>query len=340
MPANIAYTEATGYQAKYVNRPAWHGLGKVVDDAMTPEEATVGVSDFTVAKAPLFAIVNDEAQEIEDQVATYRTDTGDVLGIVSKDYPIIQNITPMQMMMEIVRTKQAGIVAHFALGKGERLAAVLELSRLTDLQVPGDPSRIDAFLVAQWRHDASGALTFGPSVVRTDCQNMADAQLAYAEGKGLLVKIIHRGDDTFIADAVDEARRILGYAEKRVVSFVDLMRTFATIDVPSPEEAWLDKFLTKVVPIPEEMERPVARTEARRLIKELYYTSPNLDGVAHTAYRVVQAVTEYADHYRPLRVGDESLVPARRFTSSMDGPAARTKAEAVRLLREEFEVRA
>jgi hypothetical protein len=201
MPANIAWTEATGYQAVYVGQPAWHGLGKVVDDAMTPEEALAAAgTGYTVEAAPLFAIINDEAVEVEDRVANYRTDTGAILGIVSTEYPILQNITPMKLLMELARTEQAGIVSHFALGKGERLAAVLDLKRLTDLRVPGDPSRIDA-------------------------------------------------------------------------------------------------------------------------------------------YRAFQAVTEYADHVRPLRVSERELVPARRFTSAVDGPAARMKADSLRLLREEFEVR-
>ena len=36
----------------------------------------------------------------------------------------------MQMLGEIVRTKEAGIIAHAALGKGERPFAVLEPGRL------------------------------------------------------------------------------------------------------------------------------------------------------------------------------------------------------------------
>lgn len=337
MPANIAYTEATGHQAVYVGRPAWHGLGKVVDDAMTPEEAMAHAgTDYIVERAPLYALINDEAIELEDQVATYRTDTGDILGVVGRDYPVIQNVTPMQLLMEIVKTKQAGIVSHAALGKGERLFAVMELSRLTDLAVPGDPSRIDAFLVAQWRHDGTGALTFGPSTVRVDCQNMADAQLAYAEGRGLLAKVIHAGD---ISYQLEDVRRILGFAEQRLAELTTLMRKLADVKIPNPEERWLGQFLERLVPIPPEMERPVARERAREIIAGLYWNSPNLEGVDHTAYRVVQAVTEYADHFRPLRVGDAELVPARRFTSSVDGPASRQKAEAVRLLREEFEVR-
>jgi phage/plasmid-like protein (TIGR03299 family) len=337
MVANIATNAAGEYAAVYVGKPAWHNLGKVVTDAMTPQEALDAAgTGYIVEGAPLFAIINDEAVEVQDRVANYRTDTGAILGIVSTEYPIIQNITPMQILMAIAQTGQAGIVSHAALGKGERLFAVLDLKRLTDLRVPGDPSRIDAFMVAQWWHDGTGALSFGPSAVRVDCQNMANAQMAYAEGKGLLVRIPHVGN---LDAKIEEARRVLGFAEQRVADFVDMLGVLATIKIPQPEEAWLGGWLEKVVPIPPEMERPLARRATREAITRLYFESETLIGVPHTAYRALQAVTEYADHYRPVRVSDRELVPARRFTSSVDGPAARTKADALRLLREEFEVK-
>ena len=197
MPANIAIKDGR-YQAMYADRPAWHGLGTVVAGAQTPEAAMAAAgTDFVVAKRPIYVGPSEPGYgftAIPGYAATYRTDNNQVLGVVSADYQLVQNLTPMQMLGEIVRTKEAGIVAHAALGKGERLFAVLELSRLKDIKIPGDPSDFDAFLVAQWWHDGTGALTFGPSMVRTDCQNMANAQLLYAEGKGRLARIVHRGD--------------------------------------------------------------------------------------------------------------------------------------------------
>jgi phage/plasmid-like protein (TIGR03299 family) len=335
MPANIAQTGGR-YNAMYVGAPPWHGLGEMRDQPQTAEEAQRGVSDFVVDKAPLVAVIDGQPVEVPDQMATYRTDTKAVLGVVSKDYRVIQNLTPMQMLMEIVRTKEAGIVAHAALGRGERLFAVLDLKALGDLRIPGDPSKFDPYIVAQWWHDGTGALSFGPSAVRVDCQNMANAQLAYAEGKGLLVRIVHVGET---GAAVEEARKVLGYAEQSIESYMKLMTQLADIAVPEPEKAWLDGFLEQLIPIPPEMERTGTRDQAREAIASLYAGSSTLVGVPHTLYRVKQSVDEYADHFRPLRVGELELVPARRFTSSVDGPAARLKADALRLIREEFEVR-
>ena len=338
MPANIAYSPTLGrHQAMYADKPAWHGLGEVVQGAQTPEDAMrLAGTDYVVAKTPLFVNLNGNGpHEVGSHVATYRTDTNEVLGIVSSDYPIIQNITPMQLLGEIVRTKEAGIVAHAALGRGERLFAVLELERLKDIVIPGDRSISDAFLVAQWWHDGTGALTIGPYMRRVECQNMANAQLAWAEGTGRLVRIVHRGSTT---DAVEDARRILGYAERDITAFVEVLKVLADEPIRRPT-AWIDKFTKKLVPIPPEMERPGSRQEARDAIRHLFLESSTLVGVPKSPYRAFQAVTEYADHYRPLRVADETLVPARRFTTSVDGPAAELKRNAMRLLREEFEVK-
>lgn len=335
MPANIAIAHGR-HQAMYADKPAWHGLGEVVAGAQTPEEALrLAGTDYTVAKADLLAQYDDGSLVgVPGYSATYRTDNGNILGVVSDDYPIIQNITPMQMLGEIVRTKEAGIVAHAALGRGERLFAVLDLARLKDIRIPGDPSAHDAYLVAQWWHDGTGALTFTESMLRIECQNMANANLAYAERAGKIARIIHRGDTS---DAVEDARRILGFAERDITAFIEVLKIMADTPIHGPD--WIDDFTKRLIPIPPEMERPTSRQEARDAIKSLYNDSPTLVGVAATPYRAFNAVTEYADHYRPLRVGDPELVPARRFTTSIDGPAANLKANAMRLLKEEFEIR-
>ena len=340
MSANIAMDALSGKAlARYVGKPPWHRLGEVRpdDQPMTPEEASEGISDYEVTTAPLYMLVDGEPVEVPDNVATYRADTRQPLGIVSTGYKVIQNITPMRMLMKIVETKEAGIVAHAVLGRGERLFAVLDLKRLSDIRLPGDPSRHDAFLVAQWWHDGTGALSFGPSMIRTECQNMANAQLRYADRKGMLVRITHVGD---IEDQLEQARSVLGYAERSIERYIDVMKGLAASPVPSAEKAWVDGFLERLIPIPADAQRPAHRLKAREAIEALWSSSPTLVGIPHSAYRMKQAVDEYADHYRPVRTQDEDRIPARRFTQIVDGPAAELKRDAERLLCEEFEVHA
>ena len=82
-----------------------------------------------------------------------------------------------------------------------------------------------------------------------------------------------------------------------------------------------------------------SRTEARDAIAGLFTNSKTLVGVPNSAYRAYQAVAEYADHFRPLRIGADTpteVAADRRFRSITEGPAAEMKARALELLRAEF----
>jgi len=337
MPANIASTNGV-YNAMYVGQRPWHGLGVVVDDAKTPEEAMeLAGTNYEVIPAEVAVKIDGEWVETADHVANVRDDTKAILGIVAPGYKRIQNITPMRFLNKIVGTGQAGIVAHFALGKGERLAAVLDLRRLRDIKIPTDESAYEQFIVAQWWHTGTGAFTVTPSMIRVDCQNMADANLLRSEQSGKVVRVLHTGN---VEASLEEAQRVLGFAEVSIDNFARLMTAFAETPLPSPTDSWISEFTERLIPIPADMDRPAIRVKARLAIRDLFESSKTLTGVPDSAYRAFQSVTEYADHYRPLRTSQPALVPARRFASSIDGPAASLKANAARLLREEFEITA
>lgn len=66
---------------------AWHGYGTVVGRALTYAEAlqTAGL-DWTARLAPLAALTPTGVTEVETHRATYRSDTGTLLGVVGADY--------------------------------------------------------------------------------------------------------------------------------------------------------------------------------------------------------------------------------------------------------------
>ena len=100
MAQNINFNENTNKQSFFsVNEKAWHGLGQIVDQYPTSKEAIVYAGlDYQVEKANLSAgiITNIELQEntivpVTGYFATMRTDNNAVLGVVGKDYQIVQN---------------------------------------------------------------------------------------------------------------------------------------------------------------------------------------------------------------------------------------------------------
>lgn len=337
MVANIARINGTD-QAWYADKPAWHGLGVVTPGARTAKQVQKAVPAFRqpIELAPVYCRIGGKVVEIPDRKATHRHGSNDVLGIVSEGYPPIHDGDALAVMESVVNAaRRASFVTGGLLGKGERGFASIDLTRVVDLRIKRDPSRQESHLFGTWSHDGTAALRVGLWHNRVECQNMLNAALASAERAGMLVAIRHAGD---IADALREAQRILGFAEKVAKAHVAEMNALADIAIPKPAK-WIEAFGQILIPIPEDAERPASKLEAREIIRSLFTNSKTLVGVPTSPYRAYQAVAEYADHSRPLRVGpnvDPAYAADRRFRSITEGPGADLKERALTLLRQEF----
>lgn len=342
MPANIA-KDKYGFLSVYADEKPWHPeIGSIVVGAMSAEQvikasrANGGVGlGFIVETQPAYAKVGGRFIEAPEHRAIVRKDSREVFGFASAEYKPIQNIDALRLPQAIVKTRQAGWISAGAIGNGAKLFATLDLSKLADVKIPGDPSKIKTFLSCTWSHDALEALRVGFSARRLECANMRRMQLAsWDSGRDLSVRIIHAGN---VEDQMEEARRVLGFATEVIADYTKLMTQLADIAV-TPK--WFStEFLTKLIPIPPEMDRTRPREEAREAIAHLFAGSKTLVGVKPTAYRALQAVDEYADHFRPMRTQDPQVAAERRMRALLgDGPAADLKTLALKLLREEFEL--
>lgn len=333
------------YQALYVDKPAWHGLGEVVADAQSARDIYRKVFNSRVIETiPAYAKVGRKIVEVPEFRFTADVKAGQVFAPVSADYPAISDLTVLRMLESIPKAtrKRAAFVSAFTLGNGARAAATLDLTRFIGekaLTILRDESKVEAFLVADWSHDGKSALSFMPAVNRVDCNNMLNMARARAEGAGKLVRIIHAGSEQTIEEQLREAERVLGFAAKGIKADIKLLNDIAAIPLPKPDK-WFEGFVDLLVPIPETMERPVAREQARSLMVDLWQDSKTLVGVPKSPYRAFQVVAEYGDHFRPLRLADgqDRAAAERRFRSITEGPSADMKARAMELIRQEFEV--
>ena len=76
-----------GFDTMALAERAWHGYGTVVGHNMTYAEAMATARlDWTVRLAPITTITPNGVVEVHTHRATYRSDTGNVLGIVGADY--------------------------------------------------------------------------------------------------------------------------------------------------------------------------------------------------------------------------------------------------------------
>ena len=97
----------TGKAAVFVTgEPPWHGLGTVIDNAVTSQEAIkLAGLDWKVQKWLLTANKPEYAEEVSvpGWFATVRTDTNAVLGVVSRQYRVLQNTEAFTFMDQAIQ---------------------------------------------------------------------------------------------------------------------------------------------------------------------------------------------------------------------------------------------
>ncbi len=141
MAHNINYNEKKQQHSFFsVKEKAWHGLGQIVSDYPTSKEAlTFAGLEYTVEKRKLFTFDsanqngNPEADiiipeiEVPNYFATVRTDTEQVLGVVGRDYQIVQNVEVFSFFDAIVGGDGIQYETAGALGNGERIFITAKL---------------------------------------------------------------------------------------------------------------------------------------------------------------------------------------------------------------------
>lgn len=345
MAHNLARRLDGTYMAIYVDKPAWHGLGDVVDKLQSAEQIYTKVfGRRVITLVPAYAKLGKKIVEVPEFRALADVKAGTVFAFSSPEYVPIQDLNALRILEALVKSSKKGVFGSAGAlnANASRGFASIDLTRVLGkdaLAIKGDPSAMEAWLFGTWAHDATGSLNIGRWRNRVDCNNMLNAATADATAKGRLVRIVHTGADS-MADRLHEAERILGLVEDDFRANAALLNTLNQIRIPK-FPTWLRGFTEQLVPIPDEMERKTLREEARQLIAEITLNSKTMVGVpADTAYRAYQGAIEYADHYRPLRVSAENakIVPEKRFRSITEGPAAEFKERALDLIRQEFEV--
>lgn len=185
---------------------AWHGLGTVVDKAMTSKEAIeLANLDYEVAKSEVsYADVEGNVSFAKGHFATYRTDNNDYLGMVKSRYEIVQNKDAFGFFDAIIDSEEAIFETAGALGNGERIFLCAKLP--DDFYVGGE--KIEKYIMLTNSHDGTSSIIAGLTNVRIVCNNTLQASLKGLENK---VSINHIGG---AKDKLKEASRVMGIASK------------------------------------------------------------------------------------------------------------------------------
>jgi phage/plasmid-like protein (TIGR03299 family) len=219
MAHNINFNEQTGQHSFFsVKQKAWHGLGQIVEEYPTSKEALQFAGlDYEVIKSPLFTqnramTVGNEGELIAgmdiivpNYYATMRTDNNTVLGIVGRDYSIVQNRDAFSFFDAIVGGDGMQYETAGALGNGERIFITAKLPGYIKV---GQDDYIEKYLFLTTSHDGTGSITAAFTPIRIVCQNTLGAALRNSSNT---IKIRHTAN---AEDRLKEAYKVMGISNK------------------------------------------------------------------------------------------------------------------------------
>ena len=244
---------------------------------------------------------------IPDKFATLRDDTNDVLGIVGKQYTIVQNAEAFAFTDELVGMGMLYETAGY-FGKGEKLW--LEGILPGEYKILGDD--IAPYVVFMNTHDGSGSVKVALTFTRVICSNTLNLAIKSAKR---CFSFVHKGS---VSARIEEARQVLGLADTYMKALNTEMEKLAMVKI-SPIQ-FEKVVLPSLIKVDEDKMTPRqidARMEQRAELRFRYQKAPDLQGLGFNGARLVQAVADYVDHTEPAR--ETKNWRENRFASQIQG---------------------
>lgn len=242
MAHNLNFNNRTGkYSFFSVKEKAWHGLGQIVQDYPTSEEAIKYAGlDYEVVKSPLYTTgsniietaqgieIADNQLHIPNYFANVRADNNAVLGVVGKDYHIVQNREAFNFFDAIVGGGD-GILYETAgaLGQGERIFITAKLPDY--IRVGNGDDVTEKYIFLTTSHDGSGSITAAFTPIRIVCQNTLNASLRSMSN---VVRIKHTAG---AKQRLDDAHKVMGLANTLSNQLQDIFNQWAKVRVSDSE---------------------------------------------------------------------------------------------------------
>ena len=235
MAHNINYNEQTGKHSFFsVQEKAWHGLGQMVEGYPTSIEAIKFAGlDYEVSKEEIYTSnFNSDGQRmdytnrVKTHLATMRKDTGDVLGIVGKDYEIVQNKDAFTFFDSIVDGEGILYETAGALGKGERIFITAKLPNYIRV---GKDDLIEQYLFLTTSHDGYGSISAAFTPIRIVCNNTLNAALRNQSNS---IKIRHTAN---AKERLAQAHHLMGISNKLSAELETIFNNWSKVKITDPE---------------------------------------------------------------------------------------------------------
>jgi phage/plasmid-like protein (TIGR03299 family) len=189
-----------------VQKRPWHGLGVILQDAPTTEDAIKHAGlDWRVKLEPIYTA---DGARVPDSMVTRRESDKRILGTVGKGYGILQNADAFKFFDPFLARGEASLESAGSLRGGKTVWVLAKLNRRPLEVTPGDA--VEKFLLLSNGHDGLTAVRVGFTPVRVVCNNTLQA--SHANGESQLIRIFHSAR---VNETVDAVRDIVNAADAR-----------------------------------------------------------------------------------------------------------------------------
>lgn len=281
----------------------WDGVGMNVRGAFSSKEVMQRAGlDWSVSSRKLYL---SDGSPVPGVKANVRSTDNKVLGIVGPDYKIVQNAEAFSFMDQVlgegVTYETAGAL------KGGRRVWVLA-------HIPGEyrfvEDKADPYILFSTTHNGSGAIKVCLTPIRVVCMNTLNLAIKTATRSW---SIVHKG---LMDQKIANAKNTLIASKEYMGALCDEMVNLNEIKLTDTQ---VYDYVKKLIPMPLDPSEVTRRnvSSKRTELMDRYELAPDLAHVDRSAYRFVNAVSDFATHSTPLRA--RSNYRGTRLLSILDG---------------------
>lgn len=275
---------------------AWHGLGQRCANAPSWQEAIkLAGLDWTVSKVQNYAMAPNTHKAVPvDSFSIFRDSDHKQIGTVGAGFTLMQNKDCFQFVDCLL---EANGGSHYdsagALGNGATIWCSVRVPK-ADISVGSDKHA--SYLLFSTAHDGSMAHTVKLSTVRVVCRNTLNSALRQA---GAMVRVKHTANGQARLERAKDLMQSVTIDAKKLEEKLGLLA-----QRKMTRESFVN-VLNKLFPKPKEENANTTRRD--NVLSEVIGLYANNDKDAFpefkgTAYNMLNAVTEYVDHFRNARI--------------------------------------
>jgi phage/plasmid-like protein (TIGR03299 family) len=314
MAHNLSYNKRTGKFSFFsVKDKAWHGLGVIIQDHPTSAEAIQYAGlDYIVEKRQLFTFDTENQNGsnklsltkanilVPSYFATVRTDTDVVLGVVGKDYKVVQNKRAFAFFDSIVGKDGIRYETAGALGNGERIFITAKLPKYIRV---GNKDSLEQYLFLTTSHDGFGSITAAFTPVRIVCNNTLNAAIKSSSN---IVKIRHTER---AKERLEQAHHLLGISDRLSEELEVIFNHWAKVRITDTEVRKLIQ--AAMAPSKEVFHNNIGKDDEpsssfKSIVDSIYEyamssSAQQMETTAGTVFGAYNAVTGYFQNVRTYR---------------------------------------